>query len=288
MLLGYCRKPIWIYLAAMGYLMIPILTLIGMMGDGNLWAQLKPLVTTRLFLQVFFCSVTAALAVLIVTRYSLMLLLVLSAYFIGFKVIQFFMSGWGTSLDFIVVSFWLAAPVLFLTTSLRLAYTKPETRWWKRSPRYPHLTRGTLYSKGVKFPVVMINFSVGGAFVKLDERLFDTQKGIDSKERREHRAAAHPSMTPEEMIIARKTVDRYPTAQEDRVRIVVKTMPSLGNPYPDHLFESEALVVWTTKVTDPLQHGLGLKFMNQTLMEKIKIRRYLGCFAKNPQEMITS
>lgn len=284
MIAGFCRKPLTIYLIAGCYIAIQAAALLLRTREADFQLDIASLMSSSVFWQELFCSVTAAIAIVIVSRYSLIYLIGLSIYFIGFKIYQFYGRGWDPSIDLAVVGFWFIAPLVFLTTKLRVPYTHPETRWWKRHPRFPHISRGTLYFHGIRFPILMMNLSADGGFVKLDERLFAAKRDMDNEERREHYSSAHPFMTPDEMLIARRSVDRFPSYDGDIIRIVVKTLPSLDNPYPNQLFEAGAKVCWVTQETDPVHYGLGLKFIEQSFWDKIRLRKYLHLFQEEKTE----
>lgn len=276
-MIGYRRKPKWIYIIPCIYLLFPLAILIQIFSQNPVIGKLQILLTQPTLMLDVFCSVSAALCILIVSRYSLIYLAGLTVYFVGFKLFQLYVGGWETSFELSIVAFWFAAPLLFLTTTLRLPYFYPEARWWKRPPRFAHKSKATVYFNGVKFPVVMMDFSKGGAFVKLDRRLFN--EGADEKEEHRHdkSAGSHPFISPEERIRAHKSIDKFPKTNET-VHIVIKTAPGLDNPYEGGLFETEAVVVWSTKAVDPLKNGLGLKFTGLKFSEKRKLQKYLKLF----------
>lgn len=275
-IVGYRRKPKWMYIVPCVYLLFPLTIVIQLFRANPMVSSMQTFLTQPTLMLDIFCSVSAALCILIVSRYSLIYLVGLTVYFVGFKLFQLYVGGWSTSFELSIVAFWFAAPLLFLTTTLRLPYFYPEARWWKRPPRVSHNTRGTLYFNGVKFPVIMMDFSYGGAFVKLDKRLYNENSG-DGDQRRERTEVHHPFMTAEEKIIAHKSLNKYPCTNES-VHLVMKTAPGLDSPYKGELFEAEANVVWSTKAVDPMQHGLGLKFTGMSFKEKLKLKRYLKLF----------
>ncbi len=277
-IIGYRKKPTWIYIVATCLILIPLLSYIELHLRGGYAAIPK-----ELFYQEIFCSASAAIAILIVTRFSLLYFIGLSTYFLGFKLIQVYSGGWGTPFEMAVIVFWLAAPVLFLATSLKIPYLNPEARWWTQEKRFTHMSRGTLVYKGIKYPIVMIDFSVGGAFVKLDERIFK-EVPKDGQDKRNEKTAGirHPFLDAKEKLIAKNSVEDYPRV-EDRVSLKVQTLPGLDIPYKAGYYEVNAEVVWATKATDPIQYGLGLKFKHDHLIEKLKLNRYLYVLQPRPR-----
>lgn len=276
-MIGYRRKPKWIYVIPCIYLLFPIILLVQIFSENPVLGKLQILFAQPTLMLDVFCSVSAALCVLIVSRYSLVYLVGLTVYFVGFKAFQLYVGGWETSFELSVVAFWFAAPLLFLTTTLRVPYFYPEARWWKRLSRFAHKTRGTIYFSDLKFPVVMMDFSKGGAFVKLDRRLFNAGAEDHREQRDDQVSPLHPFLSSEERIVANRSVEKFPKKNEI-VRIVIKTSPALDSPYMNGLFEAQALVVWSTKAVDPMQHGLGLKFIGLSFGERLKLRKYLKLF----------
>ncbi|MFT5206476.1 MAG: hypothetical protein ACI9CF_000214 [Candidatus Omnitrophota bacterium] len=270
-IIGYRKKPAWIYVVATFLILIPLLSYIELHLRGGGFATIPK----ELFYQEIFCSASAALAILIVTRFSLLYFLGLSTYFIGFKLIQVYSGGWGTPFELAVIVFWLTAPLLFVTTSLKIPYLNPAARWWTQEKRFTHMSRGTLNYKGIKYPIVMIDFSAGGAFIKLDERIFK-EVPKDDKDKRDEKSIGirHPFLDAKERLVAKNSMEDYPSV-EDGIKLKVQTLPGLDIPYKEGYYEVNAEVVWATKATDPIQYGLGLRFKHDSLIEKLKLSRYL-------------
>lgn len=268
---GYWQKPQLAKLLAFGYLAFPAIfwwqmrqTSAGITND-----MMSPLV----FTQELFCAVTAAIALLWVTKPSLFYLVFLSAYFLGFKVYQFSNSSLDTPLEVAGMMFWFAAPATLLASQARLAYLEPQRRWWKRPERYVHPTGAQVLSRGAKFPLVVMNVSACGAFVKLDERIFhEVVEGQDEKRR--DGAGRFPSVTSAERLIALRNMHEYPKLGEV-VSIAIETQAGMDSPFPKNRFVTLAEVVWVTKVTDPYQYGLGLKFTGMSFRDRSRLRRYL-------------
>ncbi len=274
--LGYRHLPQLSRMLAVGYLIFPAV----------MWWQMRhapaeavsDLMSPMVFAQELFCAMTAATALLWVTRPSLFYLIFLTVYFLGFKVYQFSNQALDTPWEVAGTMFWFAAPAVLLTSQARLAYLEPARRWWRRSDRVEHATGGQILVNGVKFPVVMMNLSAGGAFVKLDERIFQTGYDAES-EKRKDALGRFPSVTSAERLIAVKNMGSYPKIH-DVVHLTVETLASMDSPFHENQFEVTAEVVWTTKATDPYQNGLGLKFHKVSLQTNHRLRKYLRLFPK--------
>lgn len=274
---GYWHKPFLIKLLAFGYLAFPAV----------FWWQMRhapyglqaDLMSPLIFTQELFCAVTAATALLWVSKPSLFYLIFLTAYFLGFKLYQFSNNTLDSSAEVAATMFWFAAPAVLLASQARLVYLEPERRWWKRPQRYMHATGAQALAHGVKFPLVVMNISCGGAFVKLDERIFQDETAVDV-EKRADGAGRFPSITSAERLIAVRNMHEYPKLGET-ISIAVETHPGLDSPFGNNRFVTLAEVVWVTKVTDPYQHGLGLKFTGLSPVMRMRLARYLSLL---PQE----
>lgn len=168
---GYKKKPISISLIAIGFLLIPVVIGVQLVGlSGGSWQLVGPLLSSRYFLQEWILSWSAAAAVFIVSRWSL-------AYFVGLSVTVLtnrFMglaahSAPDTPLSLGVTGFWFAVVIYFLASELKTPYLNPKLRWWKRPIRREISGEATLLYQGVKVPVEVLNISEGGVFVRLDE-----------------------------------------------------------------------------------------------------------------------
>lgn len=267
--IGFWQKPRLSRLLAVGYLIFPVIfwwqaryapeTAEGLMGG-------------RVFAQELFCAVSAATALLWVTKPSLIYFLFLSVYFVGFKLFQYSNGGLDTPVEVAATMFWFAAPTVLLASQARLAYTQPDRRWWKRPERYAHVTGAQALVRGVKFPLVVVNLSRSGVFVKLDERIL-RKEASSQDEKRSEGAGRFPSVTAEERLIAARSMDQYPRLG-DEISVAIETLPGLDSPFKMNRFVTKARVVWVTKVTDPCRHGLGLQFLDVSPMMRLRLRRY--------------
>lgn len=126
---------------------------------------------------------------------------------------------------------------------------------------------------GIKFPLVVLNVSDGGAFVKLDERIF--QEGTEESEERRHDGAGRfPTVNQTERFIALRNMHEYPK-MGDVISVAIETLEGLDSPFKKNRLVTLAEVVWVTKATDPYQYGLGLKFTKLSFMNRTRLRRYL-------------
>lgn len=268
-LLGFRQKPALINVLGFAFLALAVMTLLG----GVLKQDLR-YASESIMRQDFFCEATAALALAAVTRVGYLYFMALSAYFFAFEAAYLLWIGGEGPFKGAVLAVWAIAFGVMAVTRIRFPYLFPETRWWKRPPRVVHQAGGMMYFKGIKFPIVMMDLSNRGTFVKLDMRLLESEFQKPDEERRRHGGFDATTLSPEERILARKSIGLYPQ-MKDRVAIVVKTLSGLDNPFDGNFFETEAQVVWTTKITDPMRWGLGLKFMDLNHSNHSKLKSYL-------------
>lgn len=267
---GFWQKPQLSKFLAVGYLIFPaIYWWQARYGSAGMDAAAM---SSWVFARELFCAVTAATALLCVTKPSLFYLIFLSVYFVGFKIFQFSTGVLESPTQIVATMFWFAAPTALLASQARLAYTEPARRWWKRPERHTHTTGAQALCRGIKFPLVVINFSRSGAFVKLDERIFQQQ--VDQEhEKRDDGAGRFPSVSSAERLIALRNMREYPGIG-DEINIAIETLPGLDSPFKANRFAARARVVWVTKATDPYQYGLGLQFMRVSFMNQLRLRRY--------------
>lgn len=258
---GFWHKPNLVKVLAAGYLAFPLI----------FWWQSRyapaglgeDVMSGSVFAQELFCAVSAATALLWVTRPSLFFLILLTVYFVGYKFFQFSNGVLDTPTEAAGTLFWFAAPTALLLSQARLVYTQPERRWWKRPERHAHPTGGQALCRGVKFPLVVVNGSPYGAFVRLDERVFKPEEGDGT----------FPSLTAAERLIAVRNIGSYPRIG-DEISVAIETLPGLDSPFKHNRFVTHARVVWVTKVTDPCQHGLGLRFTRVSPLQRARLKRY--------------
>ena len=172
----------------------------------------------------------------------------------------------------------------FLVTNLRRPYLNPGVRWWQREDRIRFVSHIVMVHCGVSFPMVTLNLSMGGAFVRLDERAFvDLNEGIEGEvrvDRRKASAAGEVMLSPEEIFEAHEQFGIYPRNLGDRVILRMQAIPEAANLAPAPIFESEAEVVWTPAPWDSHRFGLGLRFINRTRTERHWLSNYLKLLEK--------
>lgn len=273
---GYLQKPIYANWIGIMFLALPILSFANTMISLDLsLPAAKPVVMTWIFIHHLLCSLAAAMSVIIISKPSYLLVIGISSYLFVLKIFQIvFLELKPNALDGMELLFCAAVIAGFLKTQIRIPYLHPEARLWKRQSRLAYAMRGILLSKGVKFPIVILDCSTGGAFVKLDERLFDKGKYL-GHDRRKRYLPMNAIMTPDEFLAARKARDLYPKGIGEIISIQIQTFPSLDNPFKGKDIVVEAQVVWSTQVTDPYHFGLGLKFMGMNFQDKLKLKRYI-------------
>jgi hypothetical protein len=278
---GFLKKPQSIQTVGFFFILLPLLMILQQgFSSGFSLTTLSEYIVSDSFLHDSFCSVIAVGALLAFNRLGWLVFVSIGLYFIFVKFAYF---HWNPNhlihpLDIAVIFYWFSAIALVTVTHFRLPYLRPEVRWWVRGHRIPHTVPGAVLYKGMKFPVISMDFSKGGVFVKLDERLF--QPNSTSGDRRASQKLHSRLLTPDELIVASKHADAYPTRKNETIRVQLATFPSMDNPFENNIFEAEATIVWTTKETDPMHYGLGLRFKNMPFPMKHNIKKYLKLVTK--------
>ena len=238
---GYRKKPKYIYLIALFYFSVPLLTLwqFAMNVDYS-WNLLEKIISSKFYLVEFCLSFTAGMAVLSVTRAGFFYLIFLSAYTLGIKIQNLnYNALFEYPLDFVVLFFWFMMTILFVFTALRVPFLNPDTRWWRQPPRYSHKMPGKLIVNGREFPMVTLNISAGGMFVTLDENAVKEVFTIGQS-----------------------------------VALDVGMIPEAARLFKDCALKVSAKVAWLSQEDDPNKRGLGLEFIALTRQDKKKLKGY--------------
>jgi hypothetical protein len=252
---GYRKKPTWIYGIAAVYFLLPVLSLWQFFVQLDYSPPLlKEILFSNFFLVELFCSVTAGIAVLIVSRLSFFYLILLSVYTMVFKLYHLRTHAFlEHPVDLIVVLVWFGITSLFLFTALKIPYLNPKTRWWKQDRRFSFMSPGTILFDKTDLPVMVLNLSKGGAFVRLDEGL-------------------------------KPDTSLFPKKLGEELSVQIKVLPSAESLFEKGILKSRAKVVWIARPDTDYRHSLGLQFLNQAKPEKKALIKYLELVKKRGVE----
>ena len=276
---GYRKKPVWIYLIAFFYFVLPIITLYQFWQHvDHVPELLKPILFSNFFLFDVFASVTAGVAVMIVSRWTFLYFVSLSFYTICVRIHNLrFNALFEYPFDFIVIAFWFGVTILFLFTTLKVPYLNPKTRWWTQPRRFTFFALGAVSYKGVKFPIVTLNFSGGGAFLKLDQRAMSTAKneGAGFEEKRKQVALGRLLLTSAEIEEARRHLDAYPERLGEKILVQIQTLEAAKEMFPKEILETAAEIVWIPKAGTRYRYAMGIRFIGQSSSDKKNLKRYM-------------
>ena len=249
---GYKKKPKYIYFLGIFYFIVPLITLYQFYQNVDYsFKLLREIIFSQFYLSEIFFSFTAGIAILTVRRIGFFYFIALSIYTIAIKIYNLqYNSLFEYPLDFIVILFWFTTTILFVFTAMRIPYLNPKTRWWKQPPRYSHKMPGILMVNTIKLPVIVLNFSTGGVFLKLDEERI--KKDISLK----------------------NNLSYFPQHMNQIVDLEINVISEARKILEKLKFFSRAKVVWRTKEDSPYKYGLGLQFINQSNETKKQLRRY--------------
>lgn len=170
---GYKKKPLAITLVAIGFFLIPVAMLVQVftLSRGS-WEVLEAVLRSDYFLREWVLSWSAAWAIYAVTRFSFVAFVSLSLFVLVTKVSRLMTHpDLENPFSVSITLFWLSVALYFLLSSLKAPYLNPKLRWWTRPARIPKCRQATILYEGVQLPVTVLNLSLGGAFVRLNERM---------------------------------------------------------------------------------------------------------------------
>lgn len=281
--------PAWIQALAAAYLILPLLTLIqlGFKVHFSL-PLLGRILTSEYFMSELVCSVTAAAAVYLVTPWSFIYLICLSIYAIGMKLGSVYHFGAGeVPLETAVLLFWFTSTLLLVSSALRIPYLNPRLQWWKQPARYGIFKKGILYFKGIRFPVVTLNLSSGGVFLRLDERALGSVSLRDpglkriEGERRRQEPFGNLALSKDQLKETAKKLSWFPGRIGDGVRLKLPVLPEGAELFDEDHFELKAEVVWVARPESSYRYGLGLKFKGVQPRLRKKFSEYLACVERS-------
>ena len=168
--------------------------------------------------------------------------------------------------------FWLCAAAIGSVIILRMFLSAQK----EKSPRHAHILKGVLVRGTAVFPIITINLSTEGAFVKLDERLENLDLPVTREKRRPGEVQAYPFLSAEEMERARENLSHYPDKTGETVILCLELKTEGGLFFQNGKLETQALVVWKSVPEKPHRYGLGLKFVRWTPQEKKRLKEYLS------------
>ncbi len=242
---GYQKKPLAITVVAAIFLALPLVVLVQVwILAGGSTAVLAQVVGSAYFLQEWVLAWSAAAAVFVVSRASFIYFLILSGYVVGSRLARLLLRpDLEPPMGLALTVVWLGMALYVVGSSLRRPYLNPRLRWWTRPMRISLATDATITVHGLTLPVQLLNLSVGGAFVRVDEA-----------------SAAH-AMPPQQV----------GEALEFAAALVPATHPKATS----WQFATSAEVVWRGKPDSPYRHGFGIRFVGLTRRQRRQLRRVI-------------
>jgi hypothetical protein len=259
---GYRRKPRYIILFAIFYFLIPFLSLYQFYQtvDGSP-ELLRQIALSRFFLSEIFFSVTAGIAILMVNRVGFIYFIALSLYTVGVKIHNLqYNALFEYPFDLLVILFWFITTALLLFTTMRVPYLNPKTRWWKQATRYKQKMSGCLKVGQWRFPIVVVDYSVTGALVRLD--------GDKARED----------------AISEEDLAHFPSQVNQVVDLEIVVISEARQLFDEGKFVSQANVVWCAREGSDGRYGLGLQYLKQSRKMTRQLKRYARLLASLHRE----
>ena len=249
---GYQKKPLAITVIAALFFCLPGLLLLQVwMLSGGSWRAVLDVTRSGYFVNEWWMAWSAAAAVWIVSRWTFLYFLGLSAYVLITKTDHLLTHPYLESpLSLLVTACWLVVAVWFLASSLKRPYLHPKLRWWTRPTRVTTCRDAMLRYHGAPLPVTVSNLSVRGAFVRFKETAL--------------RAHTLPQQLGETCVLTVSLIRR-----------------GRSNVKPWR-FHSTVEVVWRAAPDSPYRDGLGLRFVSLSRPQRWQLRRFLRHEAASP------
>ena len=215
------------------------------------------------------------------TQIGLFYFLGLSLYATGIKFYHFqHYNLFESPADILITLLWLGTSFVLVFSTLRIPYLNPNAKWWTQAPRYAHYRPGVLSVYGHLFPIVTLDISGSGIFLKLDERVEAEKNQREplqqgSVERRSRDILRNPFLTEQEIEQSKKNLNTYPQKTGEEVSIRVHMIPEAADIFPHQTLEARAEIVWVTKPASLYRYGLGLKFIDPTSAQHRQLKQYV-------------
>ena len=236
---GYSKKPRAIACIALAFALLPlVIPAQVLVFSGGSWPLTWQVMQSGYFLQELLLSWSAAVAVFVVSRWSFVYFVLLSVYVLTARVTYLVQHPYlDHPVSVGITAFWFCVVAYFLGSTLKTPYLHPQLRWWTRPLRVPVRRQAMIAWQGCVVPVVVLDLSGGGAFVKLAE----------------HHA--------------------LPQRLGDVLHF--RMQPARGTSSKPHPFTAKAEVAWMAAPGSARQDGLGLKFVGLSRRRAILLKRIL-------------
>ncbi|MSR78509.1 MAG: PilZ domain-containing protein [Candidatus Omnitrophica bacterium] len=274
---GYRQKPFAIYLFSAIYFLLPFLNFLQLGADlEGSGTHLREILFSPAFLWESFLAFTAAWAIFSVTQVGFFYFIGLSLYIVVMKFYHMqTRSLFEYPMDALAALLWLGTSLGLVLSTLRIPYLNPSVKWWTQSVRYAHFRPGVLSVTGIFFPIVTLDISESGLFLKLDERtdfgniLFNPIS--DGMEERRSRSISNPFWVSDRI---RPAAETYPQKTGEEVTVKIHMIPEAADIFPNQIFETRAVIVWASKPSSPYRYGLGLQFSRSSAAQKKQLKAY--------------
>jgi len=239
---GFRKKPVGVGIIAASYFFLPALNALWPAAQNGAEAHL-----TSSFFHDWICAWVAAISIFVISRPAFFFLAVLSVYVITLKIIRLIFGPADYFHDMLLLVLWFSLAAGVLLTPLRFIYLNPQMRRWRRWKRYDDLTSGAIRFNAYQFPVVVLNISEGGAFVRLGGAM----------------AGDFPGKA----------------GQVVRFSVMMPHGKDTSDPLR-HTFECDAKLVWNAREKDAPRLGMGLEFIGLDPMDRKWLKKSLRLLKK--------
>ena len=172
---------------------------------------------------------------------------------------------------------WFCIAVLVAAILIRMFPSAQK----EKSPRHAHILKGILVRDKAVFPIITLNLSTEGAFVKLDERLEILDLPVAEEKRKRQDPSSNPFLSEEEAARSRKNLRNYPGHTGEKVTLCLELKTEGGLFFQGGKLETQAVVAWKSSTKGPLRYGLGLKFVDWPPRQKQRLKDYLRYVQKS-------
>lgn len=245
---GYQKKPTAITVIALIFLALPGVLLAQMIAmSGGSFDLLDDLMGSTYFFQEWLLCWSAAAAIYIVSTWSLAYFVLLSLYTVVRRVKALTLyPAFETPFDLLITAVWLSITIYVLFSTLKVPYLNPRVRWWTRPVRVWMCRRATVQVGQGEVPAMVLNLSMTGVFLKVDDAV------------------------PEDQPLP----DRLGQTVQLRLDLGKGDEPGLQLAVP-------ATLVWKGKADTPYRRGLGLQFARLPGATRRQLQRFLRDAARS-------
>jgi len=279
---GFKNKPIGLYFTILGLIVMITATLVEPIF--RIRVDASGSIFTAVFFFELFALISSAVMLLWVCRFSFLYFLTMGILVFLLKIYGMIMTPEQTlPFGLIVILSWAGLVAMFLYTPIHIPYLNAGMRWWTQPSRFYFLSRGVLFHGSCRYPIISLDISRGGAFIKVDQRaLFAVEAAKSEKrlgmfvEKRRDDPLGELLLSPEELDKSWNDIVSFPRKRGDKIRLQIHVLPAARNIFEDGFLRVNAEVAWSTRETSTYRYGLGVKFTDINLSDQKKLGDYIA------------